>query len=243
MKELYYHYYATIMSKFKAYYGDANLKPQRSNYYALNMEYNLPRFKASVTAYHNSLRDLISLQSTPTSYEDRQILVEETMHYVNLAKARTYGVDFTFNWLLPKNFKVSSSYSYLNAKAQRTDDENADNYMQYVPINASSKHNATLKLQWSKKWKKYQLALAFNGRYQSKRYYTSHGNAKAHQLWRINTNHHLLTTKKLNLAMNVGIDNLFDYVDRTPFGHNSATKTPGRNYYLSVTMKFQNKHF
>jgi outer membrane receptor for ferrienterochelin and colicin len=132
VKELYYHYYATIMSKMKAYYGNTDLKAQQSDYYAMNVEYRLPRFKATITGFHNNIRSMISLQTVPTSYEDKVLLTEETMKYVNLAKGRTYGLDFTFDADLPMNVKTGGGYSYLDAKAQRTDDESADDYMKYV---------------------------------------------------------------------------------------------------------------
>lgn len=240
VKELYYHYYATLMSKFKAYYGDTNLKPQKSNYYATNAEYIKSKFKVSVTAYYNHISDMISLQHTETSYEDKQLLVEETMKYVNLSKAYTYGIDVAFEAQLPYAIKLGGGYSWLDAKAQRTDDKDADDYMQYVNINGTSRHNISVKASWAHSWKKYRLGANLNGRYQSKRYYTSDGDAKAYQLWRLNTSHALLNKKKMKLDINVGIDNIFNYVDRTPFGHNRATTSPGRNYYASVTIKFQN---
>lgn len=185
---------------------------------------------------------MISLQTVPTSYEDKLQLVEETMKYVNLAKGRTYGIDVTFEAVLPKNFKTGGSYSYLDAKGQRTDDEAADNYMKYIHINGTSRHNASVKLSWDRTWKKYKTGINLTGRYQSKRYYSSDGNAKGYQLWRLNTAHSFLNTKKWKLDMNVGIDNLFDYIDRTPFGHNRGTTSPGRTFYASVTLKFQNQN-
>jgi len=240
VKELYYHYYATLMSKFKAYYGNTDLKSQKSNYYATNVEYIVPKFKISVTAYHNRIRDMISLQHTQTSYEDKLLMVEETMKYVNLAKAKTYGVDFTFEAQLPYDIKLGGGYSYLHAKAQRTDDETAEDYMQYVYINGTSRHNVTVKASWSHSWKKYKLGVNLNGRYQSKRYYTSDGDAKGYQLWRVNTSHSILNKKRIKLDMNAGIDNIFNYIDRTPFGRNRGTTSPGRNFYASVTIKFRN---
>ena len=36
------------------------------------------------------------------------------------------------------------------------------------------------------------------------------------------------------------LDNVFDYVDRTPFGRNRATSTPGRTFYVSALIKFKN---
>lgn len=240
VKELYYRYYTTLMSKYKAYYGNTDLKPQKSNYYAANIEYIIPKFKASVTAYHNRIRNMISLQHTETSYEDKLLLVEETMKYVNLSKARTYGVDITFEGQLPYNFRLGGSYSYLDAKAQRTDDAEAADYMQYVHMNSTSRHNTSVKASWTHSWNRYRLGVNLNGRYQSKRFYTSDGNAKGFQLWRINTSHSLLNKKRIKLDMNLGVDNIFNYIDRTPFGHNRGTTSPGRNYYASVTIKFQN---
>lgn len=241
MKELYYHYYATIMSKYKAYYGNTNLKAQQSNYYSLSADYQKKWAKLSVTLYHNALRNMISLQSTETSYEDKQLLVEETMVYVNLAKARTYGVDLSGDFTLPFNLKLGLGYSLLHAKAQRTDDEKADDYMKWVNMNATSRHSGNIKLSWFEEWSGYRLGMSLTGRLQSKRYYTSHGQAKAYQVWRLNTTHGLVNTKGVKLDLHIGIDNIFDFVDREPFGHNRATTSPGRNYYASLILKFQGK--
>lgn len=239
VKELYYHYYATIMSKYKAYYGNTDLKAQKSDYYSVNVEYNQSRFKASITGYHNNIRNMISLQTIPTSYEDKLQLVEETMKYVNLAKGRTYGIDFTFEVTLPENIRIGGGYSYLDAKGQRTDDEAANDYMKYVYINGTSQHNANVKAAWSKSFRSYKLGLNLTGRYQSKRYYTSDGNTKGYQLWRLNTSHSFINTKKWKLDMNAGIDNIFNYIDRSPFGHNRGTTSPGRNVYASIIVKYQ----
>jgi len=242
IKELYYHYYATIMSKYKAYYGNTSLKAQKSDYYAINFEYHQSRFKASITGYHNNIRNMISLQTTPTSYEDKLLMVEETMKYVNLAKGRTYGIDFTFDVELPMNIKAGGGYSYLDAKGQRTDDEEAADYMKYVYINGTSHHNISFRTSWSNSWRKYKLGISINGRYQSKRFYSSDGNAKGYQIWRLNTSHSILNNKKWKLDINAGVDNIFNYVDTTPFGHNRGTTSPGRNFYTSVTLKFQNQN-
>lgn len=242
VKELYYHYYATIMSKYKAYYGNVDLKAQKSDYYALNVEYNLHRLKVSVTGYHNNIRNMISLQTVETSREDKLQLIEETMKYVNLAKGRTYGIDFTFDAELPMNIKIGGGYSYLDAKGQLTDDETSDDYMKYVYINGTSRHNANVRASWAKSWNGYKLGVHLNGRYQSKRYYITDGDAREYQIWRLNTSHSFLKTKKLKLDMSVGIDNIFNYIDRTPFGHSRGTTSPGRNFYASIIFKFQNQN-
>lgn len=241
VKELYYHYYSTIMSKYKAYYGNKDLKPQKSNYYAIAIEYNHSKGKMSLTGYHNQIRNMISLQSATTSYEDKLQLVEETMRYVNLAKGRTYGIDFSFDVDLPANIKIGGSYSYLDAKGQRTDDEKSEDYMQYVNMNATSHHNAAIRASWWHTWTKYRLGINLNGRYQSKRYYISDGNTEGFQIWRLNTNHSLINRSKYKFDLNIGVDNIFDYVDHIPFGRNRSSVSPGRNYYASLSLKFQNK--
>ena len=74
---------------------------------------------------------------------------------------------------------------------------------------------------------------AFYGRYQSTRRYINDNNATDSKLG-VSTQHSLLKMKRWSLTMNAGIDNVFDYVDRTPFGRNRATSTPGRTFYVSA---------
>lgn len=239
VKELYYHYYSTIMSTYKAYYGNTELKPQTSNYYSLNFEYILSRFKMNLTGYTNNIRNLIALQTIPTSYEDKVQLVEQTMKYVNMGKAYTNGIDFTVDAELPCKIKVSGGYSFLDAMAQRTDDEKADNYLKYTHINGTSKHNANLRASWSNTWHSYKMGISINGRYQSKTYYISDGDAKGYQIWRITTSHRIVNTKQWRLDTDLGVDNLFDYIDRTPMGRNRATTTPGRTVFAAIAVTFK----
>lgn len=242
IKELYYHYYASIMSTYKAYYGNTALKPQTSNYYSLNFEYILPRFKVSLTGYANYIRNMIALQTITTSYEDKLQLVEQTMKYVNMAKAYTNGIDFTVDAELPYKIKISGGYSFLDAMAQRTDDEKADNYLKYTYINGTSKHNANFRASWSNTWRRYKFGISINGRYQSKTYYTSDGDAKACQIWRLTTSHRLVNKKQWSLDSDLGIDNIFDYVDQTPFGRNRSNTSPGRTAFASVSITFKSNN-
>ena len=240
IKELYYQYYATIMSSYKAYYGNTGLKPQTSNYYSLSIEHNTDRVKIDATIYLNHISNMIALQRTPTSYEDKVLLVEETMKYVNMAKAYSMGVDITAELKLPHQFSCSSGYSYLDAKAQRTDDEAADDYMKYLRINGTSAHNASMKVAWYREWNKYKLTINLIANYQSKKYYLTDGNTKAYHLWRINTIHRMIKTKRWNMDVNAGIDNLLNDIDHTPHGLNKSTTSPGRNLFASITIRYKN---
>lgn len=237
LKELYQNYITVIMGPLKAYYGNENLKPQSSNYGSASVEYSNGKFQATVTGYYNRIHNMIALTVVPTSAEDKFLEVEETMKYNNLAKARSFGADFTFNYQVLPSLAIGGGYSYTDAKAQYTEDQNDPNYMKYLPINATSYHNANWKIAWTRK----EAGVSLFGRYQSTRYYITDGNGKAYQLWRLNVRSSLLKTKKWNLGMNAGIDNIFNYIDRTPFGKNRGTTSPGRTFYLSLNVKFQNK--
>ena len=164
--------------------------------------------------------------------------VEKSKRYKNLTKARIYGMDFTFNYHPAKSLSLAGGYSYADPKAQYPN--KGINYMKYLPIDATSSHNANLNVLWQHSWKLYRLGVGIYGRYQSTRRYINDNNADGFQTWRINTAHSLLKMKRWSLTMNAGIDNVFDYVDRTPFGRNRATSTPGRTFYVSALIKFKN---
>lgn len=242
LKELYDDYIATIGGgPLKHYKGNPDLKPQKSIYYAAGIEYRSGKFQASVTGYYNHIADMIELTEAATSSADKMDEIEATMQYNNLSKARSYGADLSLNYQLFPAFNIGGGYSYTNAKAQYTDDPKDPNYMLYTPIDGSSFHNANWKLGWQHDWKRYQLGISLFGRYQSMRYYITDGNGKGYQLWRLNTQHTLLKKAKWGIDMNIGIDNIFNYIDRTPFGRHRGTTSPGRTWYASVIVKFQNK--
>ena len=229
------------MGSLKAYYGNSDLKPQSSQYASVGAEYNSRKFQASVTGYYNSIHNMIALTTIPTSAEDKFLEVQETKKYKNLSKARVYGVDVSLTYNPVKDFTLGAGYSYTDAKALYVDDEFDERYMQYLPIDATSRHNATWNATWKHAWKRYRLGIGIYGKYQSKRYYMTDGNADGYQNWRLNTSHSLLKLRNWNLTANAGVDNIFGYVDRTPFGRNRGTTTPGRNFYISVVAKFFNK--
>lgn len=242
VKELYYGYITSIMSsKLKAYYGNKDLKPQTSNYYSAGVEYKGKKLSASVTGYYNKIKNMVELTVVPTSPEDKILEVEETMKYNNLAGARSYGVDVTLDYQILPSLAVGGGYSYVDAKAQYADDPTSQDYMKYMPINATSYNSATWKALWSHSWKKYKLGIGVFGNYRSTKYYITDGNGAPYQLWRLNTSHALLKMKKWTLVVDAGIDNIFNYVDDVPFGRNRGTTTPGRTYYVSCSIKFMNK--
>lgn len=240
IKELYYNYSGVIGGgSLTAYHGNTDLKAQTSRYASVGLEYTGKKFQASITGYVNCIHDMIELVEINVTPEEQLLEIQKSKEYRNLTKARISGIDFTFNYHLAKDINLGGGYSYADPKAQYSG--KGTDYMKYIPIDATSNHNATLNASWKHSWKRYQLGLSIYGRYQSLRHYVNDNDADAFQTWRINSAHSLPNVKRCTLTMNVGVDNLFDYVDRTPFGRNRATTTPGRNFYASVLIKFKNK--
>ena len=77
------------------------------------------------------------------------------------------------------------------------------------------------------------MDIGLYGRMSSKRYYQIDGDGKGYQTWRISTNHQI----GKNVRIDAGIDNIFDYVDRTPHGLHLGTTTPGRTVYAALTIR------
>lgn len=241
IKELYYNYSGVIGGgALTAYHGNTDLKAQTSQYASIGFEYVGKKFQASITGYMNHMRNMIELVEIPRTPEEKLLEIEKSKQYQNLTKAHVYGMDFTFSYHPIKDIIIGGGYSYADPQAQYIKTKNSE-YMEYASIDATSNHNATLNATWKHAWKRYQLGFGIYGRYQSTRHYINDNDADGFQTWRINTAHSLLKMKKWSLTMNAGVDNLFDYVDRTPFGRNRATSSPGRNFYVSALIKFKNK--
>ena len=60
----------------------------------------------------------------------------------------------------------------------------------------------------------------------------------AYKLWDLNTRHSF-NLKSVIIEPGCGIENLFDYTDDRPYNSNYATLTPGRSFYISLSLKFK----
>ena len=84
----------------------------------------------------------------------------------------------------------------------------------------------------------YRLGVGVYCRFSTKRYYQIDGNGKGYQIWRLSTTHDLGHSKTMAYHVEAGIDNIFDYADRTPHGLHLGTTTPGRTLYVSFGIRF-----
>jgi outer membrane receptor for ferrienterochelin and colicins len=234
LKELYYYYETDRMGMHRLYLGNEDLKPQRSHYFSLSTEYKYKKLQTSVNLYLNRVYDMIEYRVIPTEYKYNK-RIEETKKRYNIDDARTYGLDYQIRYKLFSQVSINAGYSYVNAR----------NLTQDIRLNGVSEHSASWKASWSKRWKKKSLNLNLSGVYKSNRFYLEEdlkrSFAKGYQLWKLTANYKLRKIKKLNLSFTAGVDNLFDYVDDSPYGSHYGTLNPGRSLFAGVKINFKNQ--
>lgn len=239
IRELYYRY-VRQMSGTYLYLGNENLKPQSSNYYSMSAEYTHGSLSLTLSGYYNKLDNMIALVTIP-NYQapDEYIILYDpvkTRQYQNIETAKTYGLDFnaSYSW---RELTVGLGYSYLDTRANQYD--TTHDRMQKVTIDGMAHHKGNLFAMWGHRFSNdYRLGIGVYGRMSSKRYYQIDGNGKGYQLWRVTTTHDLGHSKTCDYRLELGVDNIFDYVDRTPHGLHLGTTTPGRTVYATFSIKF-----
>ena len=234
-KELHYQYIKNMNGVY-LYLGNTDLKAQHSNYFGVSAEYSVGHLTVTVAPYYNKVNDMITLVTIPTKQAPGDLITKydpiRVRQYQNMEDAKTYGVDLTIRYQT-KHFTAGGSYSYLDTEANQYDSEN--DVMQRVTIDGMAHHKANVYATWNHEFSKiYQLGIGLYGRISSKRYYQIDGDGKGYQLWRFATNHQIAK----NWRIDAGIDNIFNYCDRTPHGLHLGTTTPGRTVYASLTVHF-----
>ena len=233
-KELHYQYVKNMNGVY-LYLGNNNLKSQHSNYFGVSAEYTIGHLTLTLAPYYNNVNDMITLVTIPTKDAPSELISKydpiRVRQYQNMEDAKTYGIDFTARYQ-GKHFTAGGSYSYLDTKANMYDSEN--DVMHSVTIDGMAHHKANVYATWNHAFSKsYTFGIGIYGRLSSKRYYQIDGDGKGYQLWRLSTNHQIGRIWRID----AGIDNILNYVDRTPHGLHLGTTTPGRTVYASLTIK------
>lgn len=238
-KELHY-CYVRQMSGTYLYLGNRSLTPQRSNYFSAGVEYTHNHLSVAVTAYHNRVKDMIALVTIPNYDAPEDLYMQyqpiKTRQYKNLEDAKTYGVDVSLRYTLSE-FAFAVNYSYLDTEAN-TYDTNHER-MKHVIIDGMAHHKANAYATWSHPvTPAYRLGIGIYGKMSSKRYYQINGNGKGYQIWKLATTHEITGKKQLSYSIEAGVDNIFNYVDRTDHGLHLGTTTPGTTLYASFAIRF-----
>ena len=254
VKELHYRYLHLMGSSTFFNIGNTSLNPQTSNYYSASVEYRGRRLTASVTGYLNKLDNMIALVNVDvgeipagvtTAYlGDGSSKVQARM-YKNMDDARTSGLDATLSYKVTKELTVSSAYSYLDTKANLYN--TSKDIMTTVIIDGTAHHKWNASAIYSHAFSPaYKLGASLTTHGSSTRFYQNNGNGKAFQIWRLNTthefgakrHHHSSSLTSHPFKLDVGIDNIFNYIDRTMRPYHLGTNTPGTTVYATLNIKF-----
>lgn len=248
LDELYYHYFSVNRGKAQISFGNQNLKPEKSNYFALNAEYRDDVIAVSVTGYLNRINDMVVRQNVDVDDATRKMLMAEFPEmtqdqadkmvsyalYQNSDLGDVKGMQVNASANIFKGFNLSANYVYTYARSKSGDE--------WTVLERSIRHAATVAANYHHAWRRYGLTVNLNGRLQSKTYYTgSYEDAPGFGVWNLNTTHSLDVVKWAWLEPSIGIDNIFDKVDRRidSSTRKYALYSPGRMLVVGLKVKFK----
>ena len=249
LDELYYHYFSVNRGKAQISFGNPNLKPEKSNYFSLNAEYRTQMIAVSVTGYLNRINDMVVKQNVDVDDASRKMLMAEFPEmtqdqadkmvsyalYQNSDKGDVKGVQINVSANVMQGLNLSANYVYTYARSY-SDGE-------WSMLERSIRHAATVAANYHHSWGRYGLTVNLNGRLQSKTYYTgSYEDAPGFGIWNLNTTHSFDVAKWAYIEPSIGVDNIFDKVDRRidSSTRKSALYSPGRMLVVGLKVKFKN---
>jgi len=229
-------------------FGNRDLKPEKSHYFSLNAEYRTQLLAVSITGFLNRINDMVVKQNVPVDDATRMMLMKEFPEmtqdqadkmvsyalYQNSDKGDVKGVQVNVSANIFEGFNLSANYVYTYARTKSGDE--------WTVLERSMRHAATVAANYHHAWGKYGLNVNLNGRLQSKTYYTgTYEDAPGFGLWNLHTTHTFDCAKWAMLEPSIGIDNLFNKVDRRidSSTRKYALYSPGRMLVVGLKVKFK----
>jgi len=247
LDELYYHYFSVNRGKAQISFGNQDLKPEKSNYFSLNAEYRDEVIAVSVTGFLNRINDMVVKQNVkvtdaslamlrkefPEMTDDEAAKLEQYALYQNSDKGDVKGVQVNVSANLFAGFNLSTNYVYTYARSKSGD--------AWSPLERSMHHAATIAANYHHVWGKYGLNVNLNGRLQSKTYYPGYEDAPGFGIWNLHTTHSFDVAKWAFLEPSIGVDNIFDKVDRRidSSQRKYALYSPGRMLVVGLKVRFK----
>ena len=248
LDELYYHYFSVNRGKAQISFGNKDLKPEKSNYFSLNAEYRTQQVAVSITGYLNRISDMVVKQNVDVDDAARKMLLAEFPEmtqdqavkmlsyalYQNSDKGDVKGLQVNVSANIFEGFNLSANYVYTYART-KSDDE-------WTVLERSIRHAATITANYHHTWGRYGLNVNLNGRLQSKTYYTgNYEDAPGFGVWNLHTTHSLDVLRWAYLEPSIGIDNIFNKVDRRidSSTRKYALYSPGRMLVVGLKLTFK----
>ena len=248
LDELYYHYFSVNRGKPQISFGNKDLSPERSHYFSLNAEYRTQLIAISLTGYLNRINDMVVKQNIEVDDASLSMLRHEFPEmtdaeasklvsyalYQNSDKGDVKGVQLNVSANILQGFNLSANYVYTYARTKSGEE--------WGVLERSIRHAATIAANYHHTWGRYGMNINLNGRLQSKTYYTgTYENAPGYGIWNLHTTHTFDCSKWAFVEPSIGIDNLFDKVDRRidASTRKYALYSPGRMLVLGLKVKFK----
>ena len=247
LDELYYHYYSVNRGKPQISFGNRDLNPEKSHYFSLNAEYRTQMLAVSLTGFINRINDMVVKENIEVNDASLVMLKQEFPEmtdeeasklvsyalYQNSDKGDIKGVQLNVSANLFPGFNLSANYAYTYARTKSGSE--------WTPLERSIRHTATIAANYHHAWKRYRLNVNLNGRLQSKTYYPGYEDAPGYGIWNLYTTHTFDVARWALIEPSIGIDNLFNRVDRRI---DSATRkyalySPGTMLVVGLKVKFK----
>ncbi|WP_321279561.1 TonB-dependent receptor [Marinifilum fragile] len=225
VKELYYAY----EKGGTLYLGNEDLDPQKSQYSSLGVEFHNDFLSASITGYINNVDDLIAYETIDIEPGDAENEITRRLKHYNVEESKSQGIDFLLNAKLGAGFTLGGGYSYVDANDETTGEK----------LDGVAENYGNVRLTYDRSWKNYSFSATILGRIQDEKSYDNgEDNAKGYDIWKLTTNHKFLNLGSFILEAQLGVDNIFDHVDDSPYGSHYGTINPGRTFFAGITINF-----
>ena len=247
LDELYYHYYSVNRGKPQISFGNRDLNPEKSHYFSLNAEYRTQMLAVSLTGFINRINDMVVKENIDVNDASLVMLKQEFPEmtdeeasklvsyalYQNSDKGDIKGVQLNVSANLFPGFNLSTNYAYTYARTKSGSE--------WTPLERSIRHTATIAADYHHAWKRYRLNVNLNGRLQSKTYYPGYEDAPGYGIWNLYTTHTFNVAKWVLLEPSIGIDNIFNRVDRRIdcTTRKYALYSPGTMLVVGLKVKFK----
>jgi outer membrane receptor for ferrienterochelin and colicins len=247
LDELYYHYFSVNRGKPQTSFGNQNLKPEKSHYLSLNAEYRDEVIAVSLTGFMNRINDMVVKQNVkvdeksmamlraefPEMTDDQAAKLEQYALYQNSDRGDVKGVQVNVSANIFRGFNLSANYVYTYARSESGGE--------WSPLERSIRHAATVAANYHRSWGRYGLNVNLNGRLQSKTYYPGYEDAPGFGIWNLQTAHSFDLVRWAFLEPSIGIDNIFDRVDRRVDStrRKYALYSPGRMLVVGLRVRFK----
>ena len=246
LDELFYHYFSVNRGKAQISFGNKDLSPEKSHYFSLNTEYRNHIIAVSITGYLNRINDMVVKNNIdvdeaalamlrtefPEMTDDQAAKLEHYALYQNSDKGDVKGLQVNVSANIFRGFNLSMNYAYTYARTKSAE--------QWSMLERSVRNTATIAANYHHVWGRYGLNVNLNGRLQSKTYYPDYEDAPGYGVWNIHTTHAFDCAQWAFIEPSIGVDNIFDKVDRRIDSsmRKYALYTPGRMVVVGLKIKF-----